>query len=67
MAAKRKRVDMDLSAKMKISEQVNYIVKRKGIAYKCGIDVSNAWKLVTNVDRMTCTRSLLWYIAREPT
>jgi hypothetical protein len=52
MTAKRKRVDLDLSAKIDILKQVDNNVKRKDIADKYGIDVSTLSKLVKNRDRI---------------
>jgi hypothetical protein len=49
MTAKRKRVDLDLSAKIDILKQVDNNVKRKDIADKYCIDLSNLSKLVKKI------------------
>jgi hypothetical protein len=46
MAAKRKRVDLDLNSKIEILKQVDGDVKREDIAGKFDIDVSTLSKLV---------------------
>ena len=48
MAEKRKRIDLDLRAKIDILKQVDNHVKRKDIADNYGIDASTIAKLIRN-------------------
>ena len=48
MAEKRKRIDLDLRAKIDILKQVDNHVKRKDIAKNYVFDVSSIAKLIRN-------------------
>ena len=52
MAAKRKRVDLDLSVKMEIVQEVDTNIKQKDVAAKFGINVSTVSKLVKNREKI---------------
>jgi hypothetical protein len=52
MAAKRKRVDLDLNAKINTLKQVDGNVKRKDIADKYGIRVSTVAELIKIHDKL---------------
>ena len=52
MAAKRKRVDLDLSVKIKIVQEVDTNIKQKDVAAKFGINVSTVSKLVKNREKI---------------
>ena len=48
MTEKRKRVDLDINAKMDICKQVDSKISRKEIADRYGIDVSTIAKILKN-------------------